>query len=360
MGWITEARTVFDEVIVLIDQKHATPGTVARAERVATTVARNNNDLWRDPDRFSLLAACNADWVFILEYDEQLGSEWQQPGWRRILETTDFTHFWILRRWTVPGGQYICDTPWWPDFQLRLFRNRLEGTIFPRKLHDRIQVPGAGATFRNLMIHHHVLALCSRAEREAKVKHYDQLRPGGGLGHYYLYEDYHPAEVPLPQPTRLNLDHEVIRMEALSDEDMSRISIKIRSVIREVTVSEMFWIDVELMNATNEPLYSCPPFPVNLSYHWIQQNTQVLIVFEGERSGVFPCAPAKAIAPWKLMVFAPSEPGEYILQITAVQDGIRWFDGVNPAILQELIITVREKPSNVGSQRGLDYESQGA
>src|SRR3954447_17113151 len=69
MAWVTEARNIFDEVIVLIDQKNATPGTVARAEIVATTVIRNNNDLWHDPDRFSFLAARNADWVFILEYD---------------------------------------------------------------------------------------------------------------------------------------------------------------------------------------------------------------------------------------------------------------------------------------------------
>src|SRR3954453_22745536 len=65
MAWITEARNIFDEVIVLIDQKNATPGTVDRAEIVATTVTRNNSDLWHDPDRFSFLAARNADWIFI-------------------------------------------------------------------------------------------------------------------------------------------------------------------------------------------------------------------------------------------------------------------------------------------------------
>jgi hypothetical protein len=56
MAWITDARNVFDEVIVLIDQKRATPGTVARAEKVATKVVRNNRDIWYDPDRF--LHAC--------------------------------------------------------------------------------------------------------------------------------------------------------------------------------------------------------------------------------------------------------------------------------------------------------------
>src|SRR3954449_8473909 len=125
MAWITEARNIFDEVIVLIDQKNATPGTVDRAEIVATTVTQNNSDLWHDPDRFSFLAARNTDWIFILEYDEQLSPEWQQASWRRILETTDFTHFWCPRRWIVPGNKYLRADPWWPDFQLRLFRNNL-------------------------------------------------------------------------------------------------------------------------------------------------------------------------------------------------------------------------------------------
>src|SRR4051794_35890214 len=78
MAWVTEARNIFDEVIVLIDQQHVTPGTLARAEKVATKVVRNNCGLWRDPNRFSLLSGSESDWVFILEYDEQLSSEWQQ------------------------------------------------------------------------------------------------------------------------------------------------------------------------------------------------------------------------------------------------------------------------------------------
>jgi hypothetical protein len=41
-----------------------------------------------------------------------------------------------------------------------------------------------------------------------------------------------------------------------------------------------------------------------------------------------------------MVVLAPSEPGEYILQVTVVQDGIQWFENVNPAILQEFVISV--------------------
>ncbi len=193
------------------------------------------------------------------------------------------------------------------------------------------------------MVHHHVLALCSRGEREGKVRYYEKLRPREGAGHYYLYEDYHPAEAPLPRSERFNPDDEVIRMDTLRPENVPSISIKLKSVIQEITVSEMFWLDVEVTNATKEPIYSCPPFPIRLSYHWVQPDTQSMVVFDGERSGVFPSVVANSTRPCKMVIIAPGEAGIYALQVTLVQDGVRWFEEVNPSILQELVITVTEK-----------------
>lgn len=343
LPWMEEAREIFDELVIFIDAKRMAPGAVESAEKVASRVYHHDAETWYEWDLRSMARVCESDWVFIVERDEQLSPEWRQPEWRQILESTDFTHFWIPRRWTVPGGRYICDPPWWPDFQLRLFRNNEEGTTFPTRLHDRIQVPGPGGALQTLAMYHHVLSLFSRPERERRVRLYEQMRPAESGGHYYLYEKYRPSEAPIPDSKSLNLDQEVIRMDALPREDISGISIKLMAVVNEVTVSEMFWLDVEVTNATNVPLYSCPPFPVHLSYHWIHPATQQMIVFDGERSGVFPCAPANAITPWKMVVLAPNEPGEYILQMTVVQDGIQWFENVNPAILGELVISVMAK-----------------
>jgi hypothetical protein len=344
LPWITEARNVFDEMVIFIDEKRVTPGTLAHAKRVGSRVVNYKAEGWLDMDCLSMVTACESDWVFLLEYDEQLSPEWrQQDTWRQILETTQFTNFWLPRRWNVSSRLYIDSNPWWPDFQLRLFRNNLQGTMFPTKLHEHIRIPGPAACFQNLAIHHHVLWLLSREQREAKAAYYEQLRPGFGSGHYYLYEDYRPSQAPLPESTSLDFDREIIRMDALSREEISGISIKLMAGVNEVTVSEMFWLDLEVMNATNVPLYSCPPFPVHLSYHWIDPATRQMIAYDGQRSGVFPCAPANAITPWKMVVLAPNKPGEYILQMTVVQDGIQWLENVNPAILQEHAISVMAK-----------------
>src|SRR5437588_9082442 len=120
MPWMIEARNVFDELLIFIDEKRVTPGTVKRAKQVATRVQYHKAGAWLDWDRAAMARACGSEWVFLIERDEQLSPEWQQNQWRQILETTEFTHFWIPRRWIVPGQRYISADPWWPALQLRL------------------------------------------------------------------------------------------------------------------------------------------------------------------------------------------------------------------------------------------------
>ena len=178
MSWMEEARNVFDELVIFIDEYRATPATIRRAEQVATRTYPHKARTWFDADFGAMARACKAEWVFLLEYDEQLSPEWHTGKWRQILGATPFTHFWVPRRWILPHGRYIAADPWSPDFQLRLFRN-VDTTTFHTTLHGTISVAGRSACFRSLAIHHHVLWILSRAQREEKVRYYEQLRPVG-------------------------------------------------------------------------------------------------------------------------------------------------------------------------------------
>lgn len=339
--WMTEARSVFDELVIFIDEKRVTPGTVARAEKVGTRVHYHKANEWYEWDLASMARACESDWVFLIERDEQLSPEWQQNQWRQILETTQLTHFWIPRRWMVSNERYISSNPWCPDFQLRLFRNNIEGITFPTRLHDTIHVPGPSGCLRNLAMHHHVLWLCSRATREGRVLHYEQLRPGGAAGHYYLYENYAPREARLPEPVELDPRREILPMAKLSPEQVGEVSLEAKGVPEAVGVSELFWVDVEVTNASAETLHSRPPFsPVHLSYHWVDKLTRGLCVWDGYRSGLYPDAPANATILCTMMIVAPDEPGQYLLQITMVQEEICWFEQVRPETLQEFDVLV--------------------
>lgn len=341
LPWMAEVREVFDELVIFIDEKRVTPGTVARARKVGTRVYSHVTETMFRWDLAAMMRTCECDWVFRLDYDEQLSSEWQQGQWRQILETTSFTNFWVPRRWMVSMDRYIASNPWCPDFQLRFFRKNLEGTIFPTKLHDSAIVSSSGACFQNLAINHHALWLSSRAAREDKVRLYEEFEPGGSGRHYYLFEDHAPREAKLPEPVALDPSREILPMVKLSPEKITGVSLKVESVPQAVGVSELFWLDAEVTNETAETLHSRPPLsPVHLSYHWLDQVDRRICVWDGCRSGFYPDATAYTTTPCTMMIVAPFRPGRYLLQISIVQEEVCWFDQVRPDILQEFDVSV--------------------
>ena len=338
--WMAEVRDIFDELIIFIDEKRVTPGTVNRAREVGSRVHYHKAETWFDWDLAAKARACESDWVFTIERDEQLSPEWRQPQWRQILAGTQLTHFWVPRRWVVPGDRYITAAPWWPDSHPRLVRTDVSGASFPTRLHDFACIPGPGGYLRNLAIHHHVLWLCSRATREERVRYYEQLRPGGGLGHYYLYEDYAPPEAPLPKPVQVEVDREILRMEKLPPEEVSKISLEVNAAPAVVHVSALFSLDARVESAVNETLSSAPPHPVSLSYHWMEKANRQMIVFDGSRSALFPGLEANATGRYAMAIIAPDQPGDYILQTTMVQDGVGWFEDIRPGIVREFDVSV--------------------
>ena len=95
-----------------------------------------------------------------------------------------------------------------------------------------------------------------------------------------------------------------------------------------------------MINGTDKAFSALPPFPVRLAYHWLDAETGEVVVFDGQRSGLFPPVPANSSRTYAMLIIAPDQPGEYILQTTIVQDGVRWLDEINPKILQEFELTV--------------------
>jgi hypothetical protein len=340
LPWMAEAREIFDELVIFIDKRRATAGTLHRAHKVATRVHPYQANAWYDWDLGAMAKACESEWVFILDYDEQLSPEWHQAEWRQILETRAFTHFWLPRRWIVQPDRYIAVDPWWPDFQLRLLKNNLKGTTFPSRLHDTIYVPGQGAYLQNLAIHHHVLWLLSRKTRKEKAGRYEQMRPGGGLGYLYLHEDYPVLKARIPKPRKVQAKQEIRWMDKLLPNEIPKVSCRIAGVPPIVRPSELFWIDAAVTNATSRPLYPFPPFPVRLAYHWLKRATRRVVVFEGLRSGLFPGVLPGETTESRMSIVAPPRAGEYILQTSLVQDHVRWFDELQPDIQREFFISV--------------------
>jgi hypothetical protein len=199
-AWFSNVRSMVDELIIFVDTRLADHDTHTFARELATTVHNVKGRGYVEAHLEEMVRACSSDWILRLDSDEQLTANWMDGAWRELLDGAE-THFATPRRWIHPQGGYINCAPWWPDPQMRLFRNDPALLTFPRKIHELTRVTGPGRHLRSFGIDHHVLRLTSPAEREEKVRHYTKLRPELPLGHYYLFEDFAPLAVPLTDLT---------------------------------------------------------------------------------------------------------------------------------------------------------------
>jgi len=79
-------------------------------------------------------------------------------------------------------------------------------------------------------------------------------------------------------------------------------------------------------------LVSAPPHPVCISYRWIDGDAPLLVDGQEGIRSVFPLAvrPAQTVS-CSFKVRAPSAEGAYQLRVTLVQEGVAWFDDLDPA-----------------------------
>jgi len=92
--------------------------------------------------------------------------------------------------------------------------------------------------------------------------------------------------------------------------------------------------------------------PIYLGYHWIDFNTKEMVVFDGRRSIISnDGVDVGQEAEFDLKIMAPAEPGDYVLQLDLVHEGVTWFSyqGVPPL----------EKFVSIGVSYSVQYDEGG-
>ena len=104
--------------------------------------------------------------------------------------------------------------------------------------------------------------------------------------------------------------------------------IQTMSKSESITVrpGEQLAISVEVMNQSDAIWVTEGNQPVYLSHHWLDENGG-MVIFDGFRTPL----PCKEIPPGNLvqatvMVEVPKEPGDFILELTLVQERVTWFE----------------------------------
>ena len=96
---------------------------------------------------------------------------------------------------------------------------------------------------------------------------------------------------------------------------------------RELTTGSWHEVTCRIENLGPAFLVSAPPHPVHISYRWVAGSS----IEEGERTRLPQSIAPRASAECYLGLRTPAIPGLYELRVTLVQEGVAWFDDLDPS-----------------------------
>ncbi len=285
-------------------------------------------------------------------------TSFQARGWskhsRDSCRNRLITHYWLRRRWVVGRDEatWLGGLPWWPDWQLRLFRNIPSIVRVPGRLHSSYEIQGEARFVYDGSIYHYDLVYHPLVQRQQKVKRYDRLSQSNRVAQLYLVADDLPRDdppdpiLPIPsgdppfQPSTQQHDGfdaqraSERRAESASLEDVRRARLwrsdlnayqndpqNFRAGLRAVncpvtmTVGEIYFVDVWVRNES--PLiWPSPGTGISdmiVTYHWHHRSGEPYD-FPELRTRVPHTLRSGESTHIPVLVQAPVVPGCYLLQ----------------------------------------------
>jgi glycosyltransferase involved in cell wall biosynthesis len=111
----------FADEVILVDIK-STDDTVQIAQKYCSKIYPYPEDSkFVEPVRNFALSKANKDWILVLDSDEEIPSKLAE----KLLEIDqkDLGDIYYLPRKNIFSGFWMKHTGWWPDYQLRFFKN---------------------------------------------------------------------------------------------------------------------------------------------------------------------------------------------------------------------------------------------
>lgn len=123
----------FANEVILIDIE-STDNTTALAKKYCTKIFSYGKDSkFVEPVRAFALAKVSKDWVLVLDADEEIPESLA----KKLVEIDqdDSGEAYYLARKNMVTGAWMKHTGWWPDYQLRFFKNGL--VSWSEKIHSQ-------------------------------------------------------------------------------------------------------------------------------------------------------------------------------------------------------------------------------
>jgi len=141
----------FADEIIVVDNT-STDNTVAVAKKFTKLVFTKQNQLMLNTNKNFGFTKATGDWIVNLDDDEVIPVELAKEIKKVIASNPEENGFWIKRK-NYSFGKWIQHGLWWPDKQLRLFRNK-KGKFPCVHIHEYIEVEGKVGELEEPYIHY--------------------------------------------------------------------------------------------------------------------------------------------------------------------------------------------------------------
>jgi hypothetical protein len=336
---LAEVSTFADEIVVGVDDS-----TADRTLEIATGLAdvvfsfRHSDQL--AAARMAIFDYATGDWILVLDDDESL-----EPGFAdllpKLMADATATHYWFSRKWVVNTEPYefLFAPPWFPDWQLRLFRNDRALVWKPSRPHSGYHVLGPGRFEHGVAILHFEPLWCSPESRAEKLATYAMGGPRGDwLAHYnipshiprrpcaglaesetlptarqtrLIAETYPADRPPMPPWGAEILEVDMVAATHCNHEVLARVRLR--------NTGQLAWW----------PTWGIRSASLYLSHH-LRSVDGKLVRWDCERTLTLDIVPPGGEAIYLHQFKAPETPGDYLLEWDMVSEGEAWFAEAQP------------------------------
>lgn len=139
-----------DEIIIV--DNNSTDGTYKILGKYATKIFKKSNNLMLNTNKNFGFDKATGDYILNLDSDEEIPPDLSSEIIELLKNDPISDGYWIPRK-NIIFGKWIQYGIWWPDKQLRLFKNG-SGKFPCKHIHEYLQISGTTSTLEIPFIHH--------------------------------------------------------------------------------------------------------------------------------------------------------------------------------------------------------------
>jgi hypothetical protein len=329
---LSEVAVFADEIVVGVDAA-STDGTFDLACAFADVVYRFSIPGQLAPARRLIFEYATGDWILSLDDDESIEDHFE-ANLPELLCNERITYVCFPRKWIIglDPCRYIYEETWFPDWQLRLFRNDPRIVHKPALIHSGYWAQGAGYNDSRASILHFERLLCTEEERRQKLETY---RAGGSTeindAQYHVPANVttRPGQLRTKRrervPSRRAIDQSV---RVLPPAGLPPWGSLIQNVDMASEVQPGARVIAEISVRNIGALTWTPHlgrFPsIHLTYHLLDASGQMMR-WDNNRYSVPRTVVSGGDVLFIVIITAPEKPGHYLLEWDMVSEGECWF-----------------------------------